>query len=171
MNYISKLKNSIKFDLNYLRSKTSLFFFNLLPDIYTMKEFSNLFIYLSGCKIKIRSSYIRKKIHIDSPKNVSIGENFFCNKGLFIEGNGKVIIGNNVQIGPNNQILTTNHTQRKDSELKDVVIGNNVWIGAGVIITPGVNVCDNASIAAGSVLGSDINEEGLWLGVPARKKQ
>ena len=77
-------------------------------------------------------------------------------------------------IGPNVTIATANHPI--DPELrshgfqynKDVYIGENVWIGAGVIIVPGVHIGKNTVIGAGSVVTKDIPEGVVAVGNPCR---
>lgn len=160
---------SIKIDAKNLRGKVCLSVFNILPDLYSFRLISNIFLSLGGCRIGLTKTYIRKKISIDKPHNVSFGDAGFINRGLLVEGSGKVKIGDRFQIGPNTHILTTNHLDHSLDQVEDVYIGNDVWVGASVIITPGTKVCDNVSIAAGAVVVSDITESGLWAGVPARK--
>jgi len=90
---------------------------------------------------------------------------------------GKVVIGNNVMMGPECVIHTTNHAfDRTDipmlkqgcSESSPVVIGDDVWIGQRVIILPGVIVGKGAIIGAGSVVTKDIPEYAIVGGNPAK---
>lgn len=79
--------------------------------------------------------------------------------GNYINAYGGLKFGNNVNIGPNVVITTTNHYKcddRKTGFKKGVVIGNNVWIGANCCITAGVTVGDNVTIGAGCVIRRNI---------------
>ena len=88
-----------------------------------------------------------------------------------------VTIGNDVMMGPECMIFTNNHgMERRDipmwrqpsSALQPVVIGNDVWIGARVIILPGVHIGDGAVIGAASVVTKDVPPYGIVAGNPAR---
>lgn len=166
---IRELLFSARMDMSTIRGKIFLFLFNIMPDLYSLKILSNILLRLGGCRVSVFKTYIRKRLSIDTPENTQFGSGGFVNKGLLIEGSGRVTIGDRFQIGPNTNILTTNHLDHSVDQIMDVVIGDDVWIGAGVIITPGSTICNNVSIAAGSVVVSDITESGLWGGVPARK--
>jgi acetyltransferase-like isoleucine patch superfamily enzyme len=81
------------------------------------------------------------------------------NNGIYINAYGGLKLGNNVNIGSNSSITTTNHYKydhRKLGFKKGIVIGNNVWIGANCSITAGVTIGDNVTIGAGCVIRQDI---------------
>lgn len=88
-------------------------------------------------------------------KHVFIGDYFYSNFNLTLVDDGKIEIGDNVMIGPNVSIITAGHPVSPKCRLKglqynaDVKIGNNVWIGAGVNVLPGVTIGDNSVIGAG----------------------
>jgi maltose O-acetyltransferase len=85
-----------------------------------------------------------------------------------------VNIGNNVMIGPNVDIYTVNHPltasgrQAYLAQGSPVKIGNDVWIGGKVTITPGVSIGNNVVVAAGAVVTKDVPDNVLVGGVPAR---
>ncbi|MFV8378240.1 acyltransferase [Flavobacterium sp. LB3R33] len=105
-----------------------------------------------------------------------IGDNVGISENCYISIRGNLSIGNSVIIGPYVQIFTENHLTEingipfrlQDEIRKDVVIGNNVWIGAGSIILAGVTILDNSVIAAGSVVVSNVESESVYGGVPAK---
>ena len=106
--------------------------------------------------------------------NVSIGSGVYINFGLSLVDNGNIYIGDNTFIGPNVSILTLNHGISKkgreegEIEIKDVKIGKNVWIGAGVIILPGVTIGDNSVIGAGSIVTKNVPKNSLAFGNPCK---
>lgn len=85
---------------------------------------------------------------------------------------GKIIIKKNVWIAPNVGIITANHDLHDLSnhvEGKDVIIGDNCWIGMNSVILPGVELKNNTVVAAGAVVNKTFNEENIILGgVPAK---
>lgn len=107
-------------------------------------------------------------------KNLHIGTGVYINFGFSVVDNGNIYIGDNTFIGPNVNILTLNHAvevsdrQKGKIEIRDVFIGNNVWIGAAVVILPGVKIGDNSVIGAGSVVTKDIPKNALAVGNPCK---
>jgi maltose O-acetyltransferase len=107
--------------------------------------------------------------------DLSIGRGTWANRGLYVEGRGRVAIGAGVLIGPEVLIVTSTHERDEsgaisaESSYAPVTIGDRCWIGARVVILPGVRVFDDVTIAAGAVVASDIGPGGLYGGVPARK--
>ena len=83
-------------------------------------------------------------------------------------------MGNNVMLAPNVAIYTAGHPIHPDSRNSayeygiGITIGNNVWIGGNVVITPGVNIGDNVVIGAGSVVTRDIPANVVAAGNPCR---
>ncbi len=81
------------------------------------------------------------------------------NIGIYINASGGLKIGDNVNIGQNTIISTTNHYKydhRKMSTTKGVIIGNNVWVGANCSILAGVEIGSNVTIGAGSTIRKNI---------------
>ena len=81
------------------------------------------------------------------------------NPGIYINATGGLKLGNNVNIGQNTTITTTNHYKydhRKTSHTKGVTIGDNVWIGANVSIVAGTTIGDNVTIGAGCFISGEI---------------
>lgn len=81
------------------------------------------------------------------------------NPGMYINAYGGLTFGDNVEIGPNTTIVTTNHDkydQRKIWGRTGVKIGNNVWIGANCVILPGAIIGDEVTIGAGCIINGEI---------------
>jgi maltose O-acetyltransferase len=120
-------------------------------------------------------SVIRPPFFCDYGYNIRLGDGAFLNFNCVILDVVEVVIGAGTQIGPLVQILTADHP--RDPELRrsglefgrPVRIGDNVWIGGGAIILPGVTVGDDAVIGAGSVVTRDVPPGITVVGNPARR--
>lgn len=106
--------------------------------------------------------------------NVHWGRNAFGNFNLTILDQAPVRVGNEVMIGPNVQLITACHpldAERRNALIEwaePITIEDNVWIGAGVIVLPGVTIGENAVIGAGSVVTQDIPANVLAVGNPCK---
>ena len=119
--------------------------------------------------------YIEPPLHANwAGKHVFLGDGVYANFNLTLVDDGNIFIGDKVMFGPNVTIATANHPilpvlREKGLQYnKDVRIGNNVWIGAGVIIVPGVTIGDNSVIGAGSIVTRDVPENVVAVGNPCR---
>src|SRR4051812_21140377 len=121
-----------------------------------------------------QGSEIRPPFYCDYGYQTRIGERTFANFGLVILDVARVTIGDDVQIGPYVQLLTATHpvepTARRDKweSAQPITIGDNVWLGGGVIVCPGVTIGDNTVVGAGSVVTRDLPPNVVALGSPAR---
>jgi len=114
---------------------------------------------------------------ISHPEGLSIGDNVGINKGARFNAVGKIKIGENGLIGPNVVIWTQNHEfsrrdipiVRQGHQYQEVIIGDDVWIAAGVTVLPGVEIGKGAVICAGAVVTKDVGEFSVVAGVPAKK--
>ena len=106
--------------------------------------------------------------------HVHFGSGIYANSNLTLVDDGHIYVGDKVMFGPNVTVATANHPI--DPELRsralqynrDVYIGENVWIGAGVIIVPGVRIGKNSVIGAGSIVTKDVPENVVAVGNPCR---
>lgn len=107
-------------------------------------------------------------------KNVHVGRNVFFNFNVCLVDDADIYIGDNCQIGPGCHIVTAQHPVSpilRKSQLqynKPVRLGNNVWLGAGAVILPGVTIGDNSIVGAGSVVTRDVEADVIVAGSPAR---
>ena len=109
------------------------------------------------------SVHSRGRISSHEGGELTIGERTSFNVGCIIVCRGKITIGKNVSFGPNVTIYDHNHimnlkdgTKSSGFSLKSVEIGDNSWIGTGVIILPGAKIGKNCVIAAGSVVTGEV---------------
>ena len=119
--------------------------------------------------------YIELPFHANwGGHHVHLGSGVYANSNLTLVDDGNIYIGDKVMLGPNVTIATANHPinpELRDRGLqfnKDVYIGENTWIGAGVVIVPGVHIGSNTVIGAGSVVTKDIPDNVIAVGNPCR---
>ena len=118
--------------------------------------------------------FIEQPFRCDYGKNIEVGNNFFANYNCVILDVAKVTIGENVMFAPNVSIYTAGHPIHPESRNSGyeygipVTIGNNVWVGGNVVITPGVTIGNNVVIGAGSVVTKDIPDNVIAVGNPCR---
>lgn len=116
----------------------------------------------------------RPPVMIDYGARLVIGDRTFINADFLVIGGGLVTIGSDCLIGPRCGIYTPNHARDIPRRLagwelpEPVAIGNNVWLGGSVTITPGVTIGDNSIIGAGSVVTKDVPANVIAVGNPCR---
>lgn len=122
-------------------------------------------------------SVIRPQLFCDYGYNIRIGARSFANFGLVALDVARITIGDDTQIGPNVQLLTPTHPvdpeprREKWEAAQPIMIGNNVWLGGGVIVLAGVTIGDNTVVGAGSVVTKDLPANVVAVGNPARVRR
>jgi len=117
---------------------------------------------------------VRPPFHCDYGINISLGERAFLNFGCVILDVAPVSIGARSKIGPGVQILAADHPRDADMRRallecgRPVTIGENVWIGGGAIVLPGVAIGDDAIVGAGAVVTRSVPAGATVAGSPAR---
>ncbi len=117
---------------------------------------------------------VEQPFFCDYGYNISIGRNFFSNHNLVILDCAPVSFGDNVFIAPNCGFYTAGHPVDPEERrlgleyAKPIRIGNDVWIGGGVSVLPGVTIGNNVIIGAGSVVTRDIPSDSVAVGNPCR---
>ncbi|CAH0120779.1 MULTISPECIES: sugar O-acetyltransferase [unclassified Paenibacillus] len=120
------------------------------------------------------SIYIEPNFRCDYGYNIHVGDNFYANFDCVILDVNEVRIGKNAFLAPGIHIYTAGHpldAETRNTGLeygKPVTIGDNVWIGGGSIINPGVTIGDNVVIGSGSVVTKDIPSNVVAAGNPCR---
>ena len=106
--------------------------------------------------------------------NIQVGENFYANHSLVILDGAKVTFGDNVFIAPDCGFYTAGHPTNIAARnqgleyARPIRVGDNVWIGGGVRVLPGVTIGNNVIIGAGSVVTKDIPDGVIAFGNPCR---
>ncbi|KGN31651.1 maltose O-acetyltransferase [Knoellia sinensis KCTC 19936] len=119
-------------------------------------------------------SEIRPPLQCDYGCQTTIGARSFVNWGVIFLDVATVTIGDDVQIGPNVQFLTATHPLEPDPRrdkweaAEPIVIGDNVWLGGGVIVCPGVTIGADTVVGAGSVVTRDLPSGVVAVGSPAK---
>jgi len=112
--------------------------------------------------------------YCDYGTNITLGDQVFFNFNCTILDVAAVTIGSRTLVGPGVQVYTATHPldhRERATGLeyaKPIAIGEDVWIGGGTIICPGVSIGDRAVIGAGSVVTKDIPADALAAGNPCR---
>ena len=121
-----------------------------------------------------QNSIIEPPFYSSYGQNIHIGDHVYLNFLCTILDNNEVHIGHHVQIGPVVQIYTAAHPLQAESRnqgwevAKPIVIEENVWIGGGAILLPGVRIGRNAVVGAGAVVSRSVPANTVVAGNPAR---
>lgn len=119
-------------------------------------------------------SEIRSPFYCDYGFQTFVGARSFANFGLVCLDVARITIGDDVQMGPYVQLLTATHPvepgPRRDKweAAEPITIGDNVWLGGGVVVCPGVTIGEHTVVGAGAVVVHDLPANVLAVGNPAR---
>lgn len=139
-------------------------------------------IFLRYCLLAKRAKsfganvYFGTNVVVKNCSKMTVGENVSFHDLCYIDAIGGLFVGNNVSIAHSSSIITFNHTWAEFSlpikynpvELSEVIIEDDVWIGCGVRIMPGVRIGTRSIVAAGAVVTKDVPSGTLVVGVPAK---
>ncbi len=150
----------------------------LLPKKYSsfIEELRTYALVLQGSDIRL-GTLVRNGVFVAYPSNLVLGKNITIGPYSKFFNYAKVTIGNETEIGPSLHIQTNDHEWsdkssplgKQGSYLKEVAIGDGVFIGANVTILKGVTINDLCIVAAGSVVVNDLETGFIYGGVPAKK--
>ncbi|MFC0040544.1 sugar O-acetyltransferase [Actinomadura rayongensis] len=119
-------------------------------------------------------AYVAPPLRVDYGYRVTLGHGAFVNFGAVLLDAAGITIGADVQIGPYVQLLTPSHPvesgprRNKWQTARPIEIGDNAWLGGGVIVCPGVTIGPDAVVGAGSVVTRDVPRAVVVAGNPAR---
>ncbi len=157
------------FSFNFIRSLASSFAYYLFEHVYWKFDITTKGVYRVHSTTSIRNA-----------KNISLGfdTRITTNCIIWAGQNSRITIGDNVLIGPGVQLHASNHgyelgkgsmTYQERVE-KDIILGDDVWIGGNSVVTAGVALADGIIVAAGSTVTKSFNEKNIIIGgVPAKK--
>lgn len=117
---------------------------------------------------------IRAPMYCDYGQYITIGSGTFINFGAMLIDVAPITIGDDCQLGPNVQLLTPLHPvdpeprRAKWEAAKPITLKDNVWLGGGVIVLPGVTIGENTVVGAGAVVTKDLPANVVAVGNPAR---
>ncbi len=120
------------------------------------------------------SPHIEPPFRCDYGDNIHVGDGFYANFDCVILDVCPVEIGGNCWLGPGVHIYTATHPLDAETRVegpeygKPVTLGNNVWVGGGAIINPGIEIGDDAVIASGAVVTDDVSDNVVVGGNPAK---
>ncbi|SNS23653.1 galactoside O-acetyltransferase [Noviherbaspirillum humi] len=177
--------------LAFLRDKAKGYSLGLMLRL----EFESLFFGLAGlvpttfgvfvraaiCKLFLKScrglSWIQPRVTIVHGDRITVGSHFAVNSGTYINGFGGIEMGSHVLIGSNVTISSGQHpidgrlppVFARQSLPKKIVIEDDVWIGAGAVIMPGVRLAQGTVVGANAVVTRDTEPYSIVVGAPAHK--
>lgn len=117
---------------------------------------------------------IRSPLHVDYGYNIRLGARSFVNFGAVMLDVAPIVLGVDVQLAPYVQLLTANHPVEAEARRakwetgEPITLGDNVWLGGGVIVCPGVTIGENTVVGAGAVVTRDLPDNVVAVGNPAR---
>ena len=157
-----------------------LFFLDILFDIFSGRSklsILNRYFYVKRISNVCGDNlYVGRFVTLKNLNNASFGDNVSIHECCYIDAVGGLVLGDNVSIAHNSSILTFNHTwgdsrlpiKYNEVELSPVVIEDDVWIGCGVRIMPGVTIGRRSVVAAGAVITRNVPPGSVVGGVPAK---
>lgn len=123
---------------------------------------------------KSENVFIEPPFFCDYGFNIETGKNFYANFNCTLLDVAKIRFGDNCMLGPNVSVYTAGHplhpvTRNSKYEYgKEVIVGDNVWIGGSSVVCPGVRIGNNVVIGAGSVVTKDIPDYSVAVGNPCK---
>ena len=171
LNTKEKLKIILKslLSFHFFKSLFSSFAYYIFEHVYWKFDITTKGVYRVHSTTSIRNA-----------KNISLGfdTRITTNCIIWAGQTSQIIIGDNVLIGPGVQLHASNHgyevgkgamTYQERVE-KDIILGDDVWIGGNSVVTAGVTLADGIIVAAGSTVTKSFNEKNIIVGgVPAKK--
>lgn len=156
------------FSLSFLKAIISSFLYYIHEHVSWRRKLKN-----TGKHIRIHS-----RASIRNAQNIYMGNNVRITMDccIWAEENSKIFFGNDVLVGPGVKMFCGNHGSilngiamtYQDRKEADIIIGDDVWIGANSVIVSGVTISNGSIIAAGSVVTKNVPSNAIVGGVPAK---
>lgn len=140
-----------------------------IKDVERRQEILGELFYQIGENVNIRAPF-----HVDYGSQMIIGDDFFANFDCIFLDVSPIVIGNNVMLGPRVGLYTATHPLTANvrnqgiESGQSILIEDNVWIGGGSTINPGVIIGENSIVASGSVVTKNVPRNTIVGGTPAR---
>jgi acetyltransferase-like isoleucine patch superfamily enzyme len=161
--------------LNILRSIKGLYYFKTV----SIRLGKNVRVHGLSYNIKVGAKtyfYDNCIFEFSNTSQVEIGSNTVFSYGVIFCCREKIVIGNDVQVGEYTSIRDSTHRHDEldkpmkysADELKPIIIGNDVWIGRGCIVLPGVVIEDGVVVAANSIVKGKLEKNSIYGGTPAK---
>lgn len=152
------------------------FLINLIPIRSIRKKLRKKALFYFMFNPEYKGNMVCRSAELHNPENIKLGQNIFIGKGVEIFAEGGVEIGDNISLGMEVAIMSTNHNYKNalalpfDNKglLQKVSLGRNVWVGMRSTIMSGVCIDEGAIIAAGSVVTKSIPRLAIVGGNPAK---
>src|SRR3972149_7919935 len=147
---------------------TNACFFNSYFPFYSFKIF---LLRLYGTKVGC-GVVVKPKVNIKYPWNITIGNHAWIGENVWLDSLGKITVGANSCISQGAMLITGNHNYKKinfDLIVKDIILEEGVWIGAGAIVCAGVTCKSHSVLTAGSVATAHLEAYAIYQGNPAVK--
>ncbi len=149
--------NCLDLELRQLRERARLACakYNAHPSLGNMKHIKRLFKALGNCVLE-------PGFQCDYGINIQVGTNFYANFHCVLLDAAMINIGDNVLLGPGVHIYTSEHPKEIEARRRGVCyarpvhIGDDVWIGGGAKVLPGIHIGDGAIIGANAVVTKDV---------------
>jgi acetyltransferase-like isoleucine patch superfamily enzyme len=147
---------------------------NWIPTVLGM-FIRNIIYRVLGMKIE-GFCWIQPRVTIVNLRRLSVGRNFGCNSGTYINAIGGISMGNDVLIGANVTISSGKHEIEgreasvfsRPAQPMPISFGSDIWIGAGASVLPGLDIADGTVIGANAVVTKNTQPFAVMVGIPAR---
>lgn len=130
-----------------------------------------IFSRLTGAAVD-GSFWLMPPFYTDFGRKIRVGRNVFVNTGCTFMDRGGITLKDRVLVAPRVNLITTGHPvdpeARRDTVSRPIVIRENVWLGMGVSVMPGVIIGKNSGVAAHSVVTRDVPDNAVGGGIPAK---
>ncbi len=168
----------MKYVFNFILREVPIHIINLvtalLPNHYVTNRIKGMLMkpFFGSCG---KGLQVGRGVIINNPQNLFLGDNCYLAHYCYVQAKGKVVLDDNVIIGPMSILASSKHIIENGlvtnkGKSKPIKIGKGTWCGGHVVISPGVTIGESVIIGAGAVVTKDLGSNLTALGVPAKTK-